>query len=133
MEPKNTVLDDICAEIGYTATTALVAWYGGTVLYIPRVANTDHPLCKLLGMPAFIRLIKAFDGAERDVFIPKNVISERYERWRDIRKLALANMGVDAIAEKVSLSTRQVTNVCRSLEEHGLLPVTALTEQKHVD
>ena len=43
MEPKNTVLDDICAEIGYTATTALVAWYGGTVIYIPRVANTDHP------------------------------------------------------------------------------------------
>lgn len=121
MEPKNTILDDICADIGYTATTVLVAWYGGTVLYVPRIPHPEHPLSKLLGKSAFSRLVRAV-GDERDIFIPKNVISARYERWRDIRNLSVAGKTPSEIAEKVSMSVEQVNNICRTLAEHGLLP-----------
>lgn len=122
MDQKNTVLDDISAEIGYTATTVLVAWYGGTVLYIPRTVTEDHPLCKILGIQAFTRLVNAFSGDFRDVFIPKNSLFMRYERWRDIRKMTLAGEPLDSISESTGLTVPQVVNVRKALVEHGLLP-----------
>jgi hypothetical protein len=62
MELKNTLLDDIAAEIGYTATAVLSMWFGRKRITVPRTPIPGHPLSVLVGDSAFRRLVGTFGG-----------------------------------------------------------------------
>ncbi len=62
MERANGTLEDVAAEIGYTATSRLVAWFGGANLYVPATATEDHAVARLIGFPAFRRLVAEYGG-----------------------------------------------------------------------
>ena len=130
---KNTLLDDICAEIGYTATTVMAAWYGGTLVRIPINAIPDHAIAKVLGEASFARLVRAFPG--QDLFIPKNATHQRVVRWRQIRDLLLSGKDVRAVSEEVGITPRHVHNTRHKLEGMRLLPLilTKPSPLKNVD
>lgn len=133
MDCKNTLLDDISAEIGYTATTLMAAWHGGSVVHIPRNVVPGHPLATLLGEPAFARLVKAYPG--NDLFIPKNSVLQRVVRWRTVRDMLLAGHNTRTVGEETGLTPRNVQKLRQKLEALGLLPVilTKPSPMKHVD
>ena len=48
-------MDDVCAIIGFSATVRLIAWHGGSHIYVPGEATPGHPLVALMGFkPALI-------------------------------------------------------------------------------
>lgn len=65
---ENSMLDDISAVIGFTATLRLSAWYGDRGnLYIPSNTEEGHPLTKLLGVSVAKRLSKEWGGTHISV------------------------------------------------------------------
>lgn len=128
---KNTLLDDISAAIGYTATTRLSVWFGGRCIYVPQNADPDHTLGRVLGEPAFRRLAAAF-GGER-IFVPKDSARQNAVQNQQAVFHALTR-GEDAkhIATTLGISTTQVSNIRRELEEMGVLPLI-LREPLRID
>lgn len=117
---QNTILEDIAAEIGYTATATLTAWYGGSVLAVPAKADPDHTIAKLIGYPAFGRLVGAF--ARERLFVPKDS-RQALRRQRQVFNLLTHGMSPQKAAEVLSITAAQVHNIRRELEDAGLLPV----------
>jgi len=121
MECRNTILDDISAEIGYTATTVLSAWFGGTLIRVPLNVIPNHPIGHLIGQSAFGRLVGVF--GDQDIFIPKNALSARYARWRQVRDMILEGCSTNKVVEETGLSAKQVRNIRHALESYGMLPL----------
>lgn len=122
MDIQNTLLDDLCAEIGYTATTVICAWYGRESLYVPTRATADHHLHRLIGNSAFERLVKAFGGAQIRC-VPKNALYVRYVRRREVFNLLRAGKPMAEIVEATGLTNTHLINIRREFEEAGVLPV----------
>jgi hypothetical protein len=122
---EHGLLEDIGAEIGFTATNALVDWFGGANLHIPVEATEDHPIAKVIGMPAFKRLVKMFggNGTERVIWIPWDYQREMDRRERLIAVLYEFGMGTKKIAWLTGMSERHVQHSRYRLEEMGLLPM----------
>lgn len=131
MECKNSVLDDLCPVVGYTATTVLAAWYGGTELYVPAEFKPDHILSKLLGDSAAKRLIAEYPA--QYVFIPKNSIATRYSRWRIIRDTILAGGNTRAICQAAGISVGGACKIRRILEAKGFVPVILTAPKQNAD
>lgn len=130
---QNTILEDIAAEIGYTATAALTAWYGGRWMRVPVAADKEHVLAKLLGLPAYTRLVGAF--ADQRLFIPKDS-RQALRRQRQVYNMLSHGMSPQRAAEVLSITAAQVHNIRRELEEAGLLPTILKTppvEQPHAE
>ncbi|MFZ6767783.1 hypothetical protein ACO0LM_11935 [Undibacterium sp. Di26W] len=125
-DTKNGLAEDISASIGYTATTALIDWRGGTSLYVPRTATEDHNIAKLIGMPAFRRLVADF--GETMISLPLDYRRTRIQRDRLIGALIGKGTGVDEIARIAGLGHKQVTLIRRELETAGLIPLVLGTE-----
>lgn len=126
MDIQNTLLDDLCAEIGYTATTVICAWYGRESLYVPSRATTDNHLHRLIGRAAFERLVKAFGGTQIRC-VPKNALYERYVRRRAVFDMFLAGQSLSEISFTTGLTHTHLINIRREMEEAGLLPVILRT------
>lgn len=131
MECKNTVLDDLCPIVGYTATTVLAAWYGGTELYVPADFKPDHVLSKLIGESAAKRLVAEYPG--QYVFIPKNAIATRYSRWRIIRDMLLAGSNTRGISQATGMSVKGICLIRRVLEGMGAVPVILRVPHNNAD
>lgn len=125
MRKVHGLLEDIGAEIGYTATTALVDWFGGANLHVPLEATEDHPIAKVIGMPAFKRLVAMFDGTglERLIWISMEYHRELDRRDRMIAVLYEMGLGSKQIANIALMSERTVQVVRARVEELGLLPL----------
>lgn len=125
MRKMHGLLEDIGAEIGYTATTALVDWFGGANLHIPLEASEDHPIAKVIGMPAFKRLVAMFDGHGRGrlIWISLEYHRELDRRDRMISVLYEMGLGSKQIANIALMSERAVQSVRARVEELGLLPL----------
>ena len=121
MQEPNTIVEDICAVIGYSATVRLVAWFGGDYLRIPDQYNPDHLLAKVIGRPAFKRLVEAMGG--HSMFVPNDSFREQAHQMKCIYHLLRDGCSCRAIAAATNLSSRQVVNIRRRLEEIGLLPL----------
>lgn len=123
MECQNTLLDDLSAEIGFTATCALSAMYGGKSLYIPRDADPNHPIAKLIGYSAFRILVKSTFGGSNIRFMPRNKAFMRFSRWRVVRDMVLDGKSADSIALVVGMTTNGVNHIRRTMEQNGILPM----------
>lgn len=126
-QKQHGVMEDVAAEIGYTATTALVDWFGGIgQLYIPNEAKEDHPIAKVIGMPAFIRLVKMFEKAgvhERFVWMNQNEQREIVRRDRLIAAMMDMGLGSKQISMLTGMSESHVRWARKRVEEMGVLPI----------
>jgi len=116
----NGIVEDISAEIGYTATTTLIDWLGGTSLYVPQFATEDHMIEKLIGPSAFRHLVDAFGNSILN--LPIDYRRERTQRNRLIGALIAKGIGATEIAKISGISLKQIGHVRADLESAGLLP-----------
>jgi DNA-binding NarL/FixJ family response regulator len=121
MEMPNTVLDDICVEIGYTATNVLAAWFGGDYLKVPAAVTEEHPLTKAIGAAAMRRLVSAWGG--KRLWVPTGHWHSVEARDKRIAGLIVNGMAPGQIAEETGLSIRRVYQIKQRLEQTGLLEV----------
>jgi hypothetical protein len=105
----NTNLDEICAEIGYTATTALVVWFGGAYLQVPPRADPDSPLAHLIGAPALRRLVACYGN--RRIWIGAHTQADREARDRRIAESLAQGMRPRDIAKALPCSRRRVEQI----------------------
>jgi hypothetical protein len=115
----NTILEDLGAEIGFTATTALVAWFGNNNLYVPASVSEKHPIAKAIGVRAAERLVAAW-GSET-LWIPDGAQEERQRRDRLIADLLVKETPVKEIAAITGIHRRRVQQIAAHLHESGLL------------
>ncbi len=119
---KNNTLDDISAVIGLSATVRLAAWFGGlSRLYVPSTVEDGQLLVKLIGMPAAKRMTTEWGGTFLVVArlttyedeLLRNMIGSMFEAGLSIRK----------IARHSRMTPRRVQQICRELEQVGLIKV----------
>jgi hypothetical protein len=133
MAKKNGVMEDVAAEIGYTAANALVDWFGGANLHIPEMASEDHVIAKVIGMPAMVRLVamQADEiGDKRMVWVPTGYERELARRDRMIGAMFVEGMSVQHIMGVTNMSKRHVEIVRAKLEEIGMMAVLARRNKK---
>lgn len=125
LQPRtNGAIDDIAAVVGFTAALRLCAWYGcsSAKLYVPHTASEDHDLARLIGMPAFERLVREWghDGADL-LALPNLEDFEEDRRYRQVRDLLRRNLTPREIGPLVGLSERRIQQVRMHLENAGML------------
>ena len=123
----NTILEDLAADIGFTATLKLSGWFGGGWLYVPKTADEGHEISKVIGHPAYKQLVKSVDAggpAERFFYVPFDLTDmiDQIRKRRAVRDLLLEGRSPTHIGEAVGISTRQVYNIRYRLEDDGILP-----------
>lgn len=121
MERTNGILEDICAEIGYGATTALVAWFGNGNLYIPETVSEQHPIAKAIGVKPLQRLSAAWGG--ETLWVADCAAEARDRRDRAVAILLGQGKGAKDIAREVGLTERRVQQIRVRLEQTGLIPL----------
>lgn len=114
------VLEDISAEIGYTATSALVDWLGGNNLFVPATADESHPIAKIIGMPAYTRLVNAWGG--EFLWIPLGYEREKDRRDRMIVVMLASGFGVREVAKIAGMSKSHVEQTHARVVAMGILP-----------
>jgi hypothetical protein len=125
---KHGMLEDVAAEIGFTAATTLVDWFGGFgQIAIPMEASEDHPIAHVIGMPAFRRLVKLYEGAgphERFLWMNSGENREIARRDRLIAVLiAVGGLGSKQIATIIGMSESSVRFSQLRVERLGILPM----------
>lgn len=132
----NGVIEDLCVLIGYTATCSLVDWFGGGNVFIPNQIDRSHPLCKVLGVSAFVRLFNYYDGKkgnDRTLWVPTGYQREIDRRDRMIAGLYSCGLTTSQIASIACMSKRHVQSVRSRLEQLGLMDmVVRKTENTNV-
>lgn len=127
MQKAHGMFEDVAAEIGYTAATLLVDWFGGIgQLYVPIEATQEHPIAKVIGMPAMQRLVKMFEGstpAERFVWLNQNEQRDIARRDRLIAALIYLGLGAKQIGVLTGMSERHVFAARLRVEQLGILPM----------
>lgn len=115
------ILEDIGAEIGYTATAALVDWFGGGNLYVPLTAEAGHPIESVIGEPAFRRLVKAWPG--ETLWLPLGYQREQDRRDRMIAVMLASGISSKKVAAVCGMSESHVQHTRLRLERMGVMPV----------
>jgi transposase len=116
-----TVLEDICAVIGLTATLRLSAWYGDAVnaVRVPRVAEEGQVLVNLIGLPAAKRLSQEWGG--QALRIPRLTLYSDDVRKRIVGLMLELNFSTQETADQLKISQRRVQQICRELERAGVI------------
>jgi hypothetical protein len=127
----NGILEDISAEIGFTATSALAAWFGGLNLYIPAEIKPGHPIAAVIGITAFRRLVQNF-GTEI-LCMPEGRQDEIDRRDRIIAEMLGSKITAKTISEKTGITLRRVQQIRSKLEASGLIPLVGQRKLVPVD
>ena len=114
-----TLLDDLASVIGYTATCALSAWYGGKTLYVPAKASPDHLMCRLIGESALRALVREF-GSEI-LKIPGDNTAVRMRRDRAACEGFAAGRSAACVAADLGIGLRRAQQLRGDLEACGWL------------
>ena len=102
-------LAQLAELIGLTATLRLVDARGGTVVYVPDVATTEHWLARLLGIEVLAKLVKAYP---RDfMHIDRAAGALRAARDRHIVARHRDGQSTASLALDYQLTQRQVFNI----------------------
>ena len=121
IQTPNGILEDISAEIGYTATTTLIDWLGGTSLYVPQIATEEHFICKMIGMSAFRVLVRCYGNEV--INLPIDYRRERTQRNRLIGALLGRGAGIEEIARVSGIGLKQIGHVKSELVSTGMIDV----------
>ena len=119
---QNTIIDDVCGLIGFSATVRLIEWYGGRHVYIPEHATDDHPLALLLGCSA-LRALSSELGSTM-VWVPRDVAGKRkrgIQTKKAVARLLSQGCIVEQAAASLGVSTRQVRRIAQELKEFRLV------------
>jgi hypothetical protein len=119
MGTENTTLDDICAEIGYSATNIIVAWFGGDYVRVPESVSPENPISRAIGMSAMKRFVVAWGGQR--LWIPAAHQFSVEQRDRVIVDLLVSGMSHSEIGRQIGLSERRVQQLRVRLEKDGML------------
>lgn len=119
MEPTNTTLDDICAEIGYSATNVLVAWYGGDYVRVPVEVSAENPITRAIGMSAMRRFVESWGGQR--LWVPAAHRFTVEQRDRVIADLLKSGIKEREIGGAIGLSERRVQQIHERLARDGLI------------
>lgn len=124
MELKTTMLDDLAAVIGFSATLRLAAWFGdrGNV-YIPKSCKDGQLLVRLIGMPAAKLLTEKWGNEHLN--IPRLGAYDDDLRRRQVGRMIEHNMRTNEIANHMRMSERRVQQIVRELEATGLIQILA--------
>jgi hypothetical protein len=120
-ERLNGTVEDLGSTLGYSATAALVDWFGGGLLYVPNEASEAHAICKVIGLPAFVRLCKEWGGKE--IWVPLGYQREQDRRDRMIAVLLALGLGSKQVGSVAGMSERHVQAVRFRLENMGVMPL----------
>jgi len=106
---RNTVLDDLAAEIGLRATVLLAAWWGGKNIVVPTTRPERSVIAKVIGEHAARRLSAAYAGEQ--IFIPRLNWFEEVRKARQVYNLRARGFGIDEIAQIMVLTRREVEDM----------------------
>lgn len=117
----NTILEDIAAEIGFTATFKLVIWFGGrrTNIYVPEQPRKGQVLVSIIGLPAATLLSRRWPG--RHLNVPTLHAFEVEVRRQEVHRLLSQGATVQETATSVGLTPRRVGQIEVELRAAGLL------------
>ena len=117
----NTILDDISAVIGLSATLKLVAWFGDGIanLYVPAVAEEGQLLPKIIGLPAAKLLSN--EWPKKHLNIPRLHNYEVEMRKRAIARMLEKGYTLREVAGQLQMSERRVSQIKEELRSSGLL------------
>ena len=127
MNHANTILDDVCALIGVSATVRLVEWLGGRHVYVPCDPTPDHPLAKLIGAAALRALAEEFGG--QPLWVPAHVLHRHHKATalkKQVAKLLFAGGTPQTVSRDLGISERQAQRIRKQLMEAGLVPASIL-------
>lgn len=127
----NTILEDIAAVIGFSATIKLAAWFGDGVqtLYVPVRVQGGQLLPKIIGEGAAKLLTAEFGG--KHLSIPGIFHYEIEARKRAIFRLAPKGVSHREIAALIGITERRVQQIATELISDGLLdPPVAVAESE---
>lgn len=128
MGQENTTLDDIAAVVGLSATVKLAAWFGGLGnLYVPNTAAEGQVLVKLIGMPAAKRMTQEWGGEHLAVPRLSNYEDEMLRHL--IGRMLENGFGSGEVARHMQMSQRRVQQICRELEQAGLIKIVVQVRQ----
>lgn len=124
---SNTVLDDMSAVIGFTATQRIAVWFGDTNLYVPTfVSDEQHALSRLIGDSAYAALVREFGG--KTLWIPHgSQASDKMQR--QIAEMIVMGTTRETIADLLMLSPRRIQQLTDALREKGLIALVAKRRQ----
>lgn len=108
------VLQEIAGLIGLPATLRLMQNYSGVRLYVPARFDPDHPLVKIVGHAAALKLVENF-GGEEHFDIPKARAAVIAVRNASIRA-EYCELSQRQLALKYNLVERQVRNILAGVE-----------------
>ncbi len=120
---RSTLLDDLSPVIGFSATCALAAWWGGRTLYVPARYSPGHPLARVIGPSALRRLVEEF-GSE-PLSIPLDAGVSQYQRERRACEMYAAGSSPDDVAKALNLTVRRAQQLRTELAERGWLEFVA--------
>lgn len=102
--------------IGIDATMRIVEERGGIRLYVPKVADLDHPIAAWIGMDAFEALVGMYGGEEIDV--ARCEIAMQSVKRRQIL-VDLQSNSIAFVARKHKYTERGVRKLLRRAEANG--------------
>ncbi|CAM3794501.1 hypothetical protein [Castellaniella denitrificans] len=121
---KNTVLDDIAAEIGLRATILLAAWWGGRNIVVPDTRPEHSVIAKVIGEEAARRLSAAWPGAQ--IFVPRLTWFEEIRKARQVHNLRARGLAWPEIAQVMVMTRREVED----MGEIGRFAAEAVAQEK---
>lgn len=102
-------LAELSQIIGLPAALSLVAERGGTRIYVPSSATSEHWLASVIGLNGLERLVAAYACDYLD--IDRATTVERAARNHRIVTERRAGATVGALALKYKLTARQIANI----------------------
>jgi hypothetical protein len=111
---NSAIFDEVAAVIGSGPTAKLCDRFGGTSLYVPRVAANNHEITLVIGA----ELAKAFCDrfAGENLLLPKAF----HRKQRVVELLKEGKLSIKAIALATDYSERHVHNIkVESQEDDG--------------
>lgn len=123
---RSTLLDDLAAVVGYSATCALCAWWGGRTLYVPARYSPAHPLARVIGPSALRRLVAEF-GSEA-LSVPSDAGVAQYQRERRACEMYADGCTALEVAAALQVTERRAQQLRVELAERGWLEFVAGTD-----
>lgn len=107
----NTILDDISAVIGFSATLKLAAWFGDGIsnCFVPATLTDDSVLVKLIGQSAAQRLVQEFP--RQHLAVPSLRGFELETKRRTIARLITHGISPREIALLLKISEKRVQQI----------------------